>query len=109
MNHHVLDYVIALVWTLKHMPQMLRHSLECLLESLWFILLLNTNSRNIRHLANEDEVDPTGEFVVSTKSQLVPFRTGGGATTGHTSRHKPRDQIVSSLQYKSFFSVATKN
>ncbi len=65
MNHHVFDDPIALLWTLKNMPHILRHSLESLLKSLRLILLLDPNSCDIRDFANKNEVDPAWEFIIS--------------------------------------------
>lgn len=79
MNHDVLDDFIALLWTLEHMPNTLRDTLKSLLESLWLILLLDPNSCNICDFANEDEVDPAREFIVSKhKSRLASSQKGGG-------------------------------
>lgn len=71
MSHDILDNRITLLWALKNMPYIRRHALESFLKSLWLVLLLDSNSCNVCNFTNEDQFDPTREFVVATKSQLV--------------------------------------
>jgi hypothetical protein len=71
MNDYVLDNIVALLRTLKNIPQIFRHTFKRLLKSLWLVLFLNSNSRNIRNLANENEADPAGEFFIASQSWLA--------------------------------------
>lgn len=63
--------IIALLWSLEHMPGALWHTFESLLETLRIVLLLDAQCCNVRDLADKNKSDPAVIFLVSEMRRLV--------------------------------------
>jgi hypothetical protein len=72
MYNHRFDDIIALPRSLKNVPYVRWHAFECLLKSLRLVLFLDPHGGNICNFADENEMNPAREFIISkAMSRLV--------------------------------------
>ena len=60
------------------MPHSFRHVFESLLEALGLILRLDAYGRDILYLADENDLDPLGEFAISATEKKSVKNSGYG-------------------------------
>ena len=92
-SNSILDQLIALIRRLKHVPNIIWHILESFIESLGLVLIFYADGCDVRHLADEDQLDPALVLAVTIHmSAYMPEMKREVRLL--TSRRKFQDQLA---------------